>query len=150
MVTNNVPSNIKELVKAANDKTSWRRRLQALNVLKQHNCQQSRDVIIRLAIHDRVFKVKEEAFRAAQALKLTKGGKPIYLGKKDIGFKSKDFKKVFLRIRREKKMQELDLALFKETLKIINPEMYDVMEYEKGNKFDEWITNSYKSLPKDK
>ena len=63
MVTNNVPSNIKELVKAANDKTSWRRRLQALNVLKQHNCQQSRDVIIRLAIHDRVFKVKEEAFR---------------------------------------------------------------------------------------
>lgn len=47
-------------------------------------------------------------------------------------------------------MQELDLALFKETLKIINPEMYDVMEYEKGNKFDEWITNLYKSLPKDK
>lgn len=144
------PNNIKELVKAANDQTSWRRRLEALNELKQYDCQQSRDVITRLAIHDRVFKVKEEAFRAAQALKLTKRGKPIYLGKKDIGFKSQDFKKVFLRIRREKKMEELDLQLFKEILKIIKPDMYDIMEYEKGAKFDEWISNMFKSLPKNK
>lgn len=150
MENSNTPSNIKDLVKAANDKTSWRRRLQALNALKQLDCQQSRDVIIRLAIHDRVYAVKQAAFLAAQALKLTKRGQPIRLGKKDIGFKSKDFKKVFLRIRRETKMPELDLELFKRTLKIINPEMYDVMEYEKGAKFDEWITNLYKSLPKNK
>ena len=40
--------------------------------------------------------------------------------------------KVFLRIKREKSMEELDLQLFKEAFKTIAAEMYDVMEFEKG------------------
>lgn len=44
-------------------------------------------------------------------------------------------------------MTVLDLVLFKETFKILNPEMLDVMSYEKGDKLDAWITNLYKSLP---
>ena len=79
---------------------SWKIRLAALNELKQYDCQQSRDVIIRLALHDKVYKVKEEAFRAAQAMGITYRGNPIRLGRKDIGFKTKDFTKVFLRIKR--------------------------------------------------
>ena len=75
-------------------------------------------------------------------------GNPIRLGRKDIGFKTKDFTKVFLRIKREKSMEELDLQLFKEAFKTIAAEMYDVMEFEKGQKFDDWITNTYKCLPK--
>jgi hypothetical protein len=45
-------------------------------------------------------------------------------------------------------MEELDLQLFKEAFKTIAAEMYDVMEFEKGQKFDDWITNTYKCLPK--
>ena len=45
-------------------------------------------------------------------------------------------------------MEELDLELFKDRFQHINPEMYDVMSYEKGNKFEDWIINTYKSLPK--
>ena len=127
---------------------SWKIRLAALNELKQYDCQQSRDVITRLALHDKVYKVKEEAFRAAQAMGITYRGNPIRLGRKDIGFKTKDFTKVFLRIKREKSMEELDLQLFKEAFKTIAAEMYDVMEFEKGQKFDDWITNTYKCLPK--
>ena len=44
--------------------------------------------------------------------------------------------------------EELDLQLFKEAFKTIAAEMYDVMEFEKGQKFDDWITNTYKCLPK--
>ncbi len=149
-IIQSVPENIEELVRNANNKTSWKIRLEALNILKNYNCQQSHDVIIRLAIHDKVFKVKEEAFRAAQALKLTKNGKPIYLGRKDIGFTNKDFRKLFLRIRRDKKMTEFNLFVFKEVFKVLNPEMFDVMSFEKGSKFDSWIEATFKSLPKPK
>ncbi|WP_347988067.1 hypothetical protein [Methylomonas sp. AM2-LC] len=62
------PANINELVKNANRKDCWETRLIALNELKKYDCQQSRDVIKRLALHDKVYKVKEEAFRAAQEL----------------------------------------------------------------------------------
>lgn len=142
------PSNITQLVKNANNKNSWEIRLAALNALRCYDCQQSKDVIIRLALHDKVYKVKEEAFRAAQAMGYTYRGAPIRLGRKDIGYSSKDFTKSFLRIKREKAMDDLDLEVFKDTFKNLNPEMYDVMAFEKGNKFDEWIINTYKSLPK--
>ena len=142
------PKNITQLVKNANNKNSWKMRLDALNELRQFDCKQSRDVIIRLAIHDKVFKVKEEAFRAAQAMGLTYKGAPIKLEHKNIGYKASDFKKIFSRIRREQSMDKLDLQIFKRAFQNINPEMYDVMNFEKGDKFDEWIGNIYKCLPK--
>ncbi len=137
-----------KLVKDANCKFSWETRLNALNKLKDYDCPQSRNVIIRLALHDKVYKVKEEAFHAAQALEIATGGKPIRLGKKDIGYSNKDFIKVFQRIKRKKKMTNLDLDVFKETFIVSNAEMYDVMKYEKGKGFDSWIQDTFKGLPK--
>ncbi|MBV6449024.1 HEAT repeat domain-containing protein [Nitrosomonas sp.] len=147
-INKETPSNIAELVADANCKHSWKTRLAALEGLKKYDCQQSRDVITRLALHDKVYKVKEEAFRAAQTLEITKNGHPITLGKKDIGFKPSDFTKIFQRIKREKKMEELDIAEFKVTLQTLNPEMLDVMSFEKGSKLDAWIESTFKSLPK--
>jgi hypothetical protein len=43
---------------------------------------QSRDVILRLALHDKVFKVKQEAYKASKILGIQKNGKAITLGKK--------------------------------------------------------------------
>lgn len=142
------PSNIDELVKDANQKNCWKTRLEALNKLSKYDCQQSLDVITRLALHDKVYKVKEEAFRAAQALGVTKNGKPIRLGRKDIGFKQTDFNKLFLRIKREKKMEEFNLAEFKIAFENLNPEMLDVMSFEKDSKLDVWIESTFKGLPK--
>lgn len=142
------PENIDELIKDANQKHSWNTRLSALNELRKYDCPQSREVIIRLALHDKVYRVKEEAFRAAQALGLTKNGKPIQLRKKNIGYKSSDFTKQFQRIKFEKKMDEFDLTAFKDTFESVNPEMFDVMSFEKGNNFDIWIKNTFNGLPK--
>lgn len=58
-------TNIDSLVKMATDKTSWKNRLKAVNQMKQYDCHQVREVITGLALHNRVFKVKEEAFRVA-------------------------------------------------------------------------------------
>ncbi|GCF91194.1 HEAT repeat domain-containing protein [Shewanella baltica] len=142
------PINIEDLIKNANCKHSWETRFLALEELRKYDCQQSRDVITRLALHDKVFKVKEEAVRAAQALGITKKGKPISLGKKDIGFKAKDFTKSFLRVKREKEVEVFNLEIFKAGFKELNPEMYDVMSFDKGSKFDSWIESVFTGLPK--
>lgn len=143
-------SKIKGLVKAANCKTSWKKRLSALQEIKSIDCREREDVVVRLALHDKVYKVKEEAFRIAQSLGFTKNGQPIKLGRKNIGYKSKDFTKVFQRIKREKKMEEFNLSTFREHFGIVAPEMFDVMLYEKGKNFDAWLENSFQSLPKPK
>ncbi|WP_347988068.1 hypothetical protein [Methylomonas sp. AM2-LC] len=45
-------------------------------------------------------------------------------------------------------MEELDLAEFKAVFQILNPEMLDVLSFEKGNKLDDWIETAFKGLPK--
>ena len=140
---------IDELVKKANNKKSWSVRLEAINALKNINCQERKEVILKLAFHDKVYKVMEEAFRIGQSLGYKgKNGKPIYLGKKDIGFNTGDFKKYFSRIKKECKMEVLDMQVFKDKFILVKPEMYDVMLYEKGDKFNDWIEKIYTSLPK--
>ncbi|MDD3898718.1 MAG: HEAT repeat domain-containing protein [Syntrophomonadaceae bacterium] len=142
------PDNITELVKKAGDNHSWENRLEAVGELRKWRCQQSVDVITRLALRDKVFAVKEEAFRVAQAFGVKKGGKAIYLGRKEKPFKNQEITKVFQRVIREMKKDNLTVEEFKAKFSQVNPEMYDVMGYEKRGNFNEWIDNVIKSLPK--
>jgi len=142
------PENIAELIKQASLTSNYKARLKALNELKKYDCPESRDVITKLALFDKVFKVKQEAFKAAKVLKIEKNGKAIKLGKKNIGYKLEDFTKIFLKIKSDKNMEHLNLNLCKEHLKKLNPEMNDVMKFEKGDKFDSWIKTTYNCLPK--
>lgn len=82
MMISAIPKNIDELKNKANNKHNWHDRLESVEMLKNYDCIQSRDILTRLALHDPVFKVKEKAFRAAQALGVSKNGKPIYLSKR--------------------------------------------------------------------
>ena len=143
------PDNIEELKKMANNQNSWRDRLSAVEQLKNYDCQQSRDILARLAIHDDVFKVKEAAVRAAQTLNITKGGKPIYLGKKPQGNLVKDINKKLSRVR-DSLPEEYTIDEFKEAFKKLYPAAYDVYEGDKENRFDKWLTNVTKTLPKKK
>lgn len=138
------------IIKDASNKNCWKTRLIALMSLKDHDCQRSKDVILRLALHDRVAKVKEAAFKIAQSKNFTVKGKPIKLEKTNIGYENKNFIKVFSRIRKEQKMNEFELKSFKLALHKLNPEMCDVMSAKKENEFDAWIEKCYRSLPKAK
>jgi ABC-type Fe3+-citrate transport system substrate-binding protein len=142
------PENIAELIKQASLTSNYKARLKALNELKKYDCPQSRNMITKLALYDKVFIVKQEAFKAAKVLKIEKNGKAIKLGKKNIGYKLEDFTKIFLQIKTDKSMEHLNLNLCKEHLKKLNPEMNDVMKFEKGDKFDSWIKTTYNCLPK--
>lgn len=140
------PANIEELKTKAITKDSWETRLAAVNELANYDCQKSRYILTKLASSDRVFAVKEAAFNAAQAMGITKKGVPLVLKRKDIGYSSKDFAKIFSRVKRDTQMEEFDLAIFKKQFQVVSPEMYDVMQYEEQENFDLWITALYANL----
>ena len=143
------PKNIEELKQMANNQYSWRDRMAAIEQLKEYDCQQSRDILTRLAIHDAVFKVKEAAFRAAQGLGITKNGKPLYLGKKHRGNLVKDISKKLTRVR-DNLSDEFSFDEFKAEFKKLYPIAYDIYEGDKDKRFDKWLLNVISSLPKKK
>lgn len=65
------PNNIDDLVKKSNS-IYRKERMEALNEIKKYDCQQSRDVITRLAIHDKIYGIKQAAFLVAQAMGIKK------------------------------------------------------------------------------
>lgn len=143
------PDNIEELKRMANNQNSWRDRLAAVEQLKNYDCQQSKDILTRLALHDIVFTVKEAAFRAAQAMGVTKKGKPIYLGKKPKGNLIEGINKKLTRVR-DSLPEGFSLDDFKEAFKKLYPAAYDAYEGDKGKQFDKWLTKVIPSLPKKK
>ena len=81
---------LKEALRKCSTKTNYKIRMQGIEELLRIDCVQRKDVLINLAIHDRVFAVKELAFRKCQSLKLTYKGKPSRLTGKDIGYKNSE------------------------------------------------------------
>ncbi|MGL4935109.1 MAG: hypothetical protein ACRDA0_02890 [Cetobacterium sp.] len=131
---------------------SYKVRLEAIDKIKEYdlndeNYAHLKDIIIKLALTDRVFAVKQAAFLLCQKNKLKKNGEVINLGKKNTGYSPNDIRKMFLKIKRETRMEALDLDLFKEYFQTISPKMYDVMAYEHMY-FDNWIRGIYKYLSK--
>ena len=143
------PANIEVLKRKANNQNSWRERLEAVNELKNYDCQQSRDILTRLAIHDLVFTVKEAAFRAVQAMGVTKNGKPIYLGKKPKGNLIDGISKKLTHVR-DSLPEGYTLDEFKIAFKQQYPAAYDAYEGDKGKQFDKWLGNVIQTLPKKK
>lgn len=134
------PKNIEELKQMANNQYSWRDRMVAIEQLKKYDCQQSKDILTRLAIHDAVFKVKETAFRAAQRMGITKNGKPLYLGKKPRGNLVKDINKKLTHVR-DNLSDEFSFDEFKAEFKKLYPIAYDIYEGDKDKRFDKWLSN---------
>ena len=143
------PKNIEELKQMANNQYSWRDRIVAIEQLKKYDCQQSRDILTRLAIHDAVFKVKEAAFRAAQGMGITKNGKPLYLGKKPRGNLVNDINKKLTHVR-DNLSDEFSFDEFKAEFKKLYPIAYDIYEGDRDERFDKWLSNVISSLPKKK
>ena len=143
---------LRKIMKDLNCKTSWKVREEALESsvndydLNNPEYQCLKNKVIELTLHDKVTAVKEASLKICQKNKLTKNKKSISLGKKDIKYESKDFNKIISRIKKEKEMEDFNLEDLKKQFSLVAPEMYDVMQFEKGEKFDKWIENIYRSL----
>jgi hypothetical protein len=141
------PANINELIKQASDKTNWHNRLAAVEELSKWKCEESIDIVTKLAVGDIVFKVKERAFEVAQAFGVEKNGKPIYLDRKSkvspIKFINKKIFKVASHLKID--IDDFNMNEFKTAFQKMYPEEYDVCEYENHKNFDDWLKDIVKS-----
>ncbi|MGL4253822.1 MAG: hypothetical protein ACRCU6_03585 [Fusobacteriaceae bacterium] len=141
---------MENILKDLRNELSYRTRLEAIQLIKEYDLtdesnRELKDIIINMALNDRVFAVKREAFLLCQRNRLTKNGEVINLGKKNTGYSPNDVRKMFVKVKRESNMAELDMELFKEKFMKIAPKMYDVMESEHQS-FDNWIRGIYKFI----
>lgn len=63
---NKKQNNIEEYINLANDISDYRNRLKAIDLLSKYKCFESKMELYRLMKTDRIFEVKEQAFRVLQ------------------------------------------------------------------------------------
>lgn len=139
---------ITKLIGQARDRSVQQTCLHAIKEIEKYDTPKTRDVILSLAQHDRVFAVKEEAVRIANRQNYRVDCQKIGFAKKDLKYKNSDYTKVFHQVKCELEMDKFDVDAFNEKFSTVNPEMYDVMQFEHKDKFDTWIENKYMNLPK--
>ena len=84
---------------------------------------------------------------AAQALGITKKGKPLYLGRKKKGNLVEGINKILVRVR-DSFEGEFSVQDFKEKFKVMDLKTYDTYEGDMGGRLDEWLKNVISCLPK--
>lgn len=136
-----------ELIRAALDECNWRRRKSAVEKLKSYHTKETEKIVVKLALNDPVFKVKNAAFLVAQEWKVKINGQPIRLIKKKKGNLVKDIHKKLAKVR-DAFESEFTLDEFKEKFKEKYPKIYDIYEGDKGNRLDKFLEDCLKSLPK--
>ena len=95
--------------------------------------------------NDKIFIVREESFRALQNF-----GENVKLKKKKKGKPIKSINKKLLTIHNSFNGDIYSLIDFKIKFKNLYPSIYDLYQYEKKGKFDNFIENSIKTFPKSK
>ena len=100
------------------------------------------DLQTPLMMNDLVYTVKEKAFRALQAF-----GEDVKLPRKKKGHLIKDINKKVIAVGNTFN-GDFEIEEFKKRFQQRYPEAYDVYQYEKRKKFEEWIINTLKSAPK--
>ncbi|WP_353893746.1 HEAT repeat domain-containing protein [Proteinivorax hydrogeniformans] len=137
------PDNYEKLKRMANNKVSWRNRLEAVEELGKWKCRQSVDVLFRRMMSDKVFKVQNAAF-----LKLQAFGENVKLPKKKKGNLVKNINKKLGTIKRSLP-EEHSYEEFKQEFKQKRSVEFDIYEGDKEERFDKWLRNVWLNIPKE-
>lgn len=143
-----IPNNYDELKKQANNKANWRLRKQAIEELDKYDDKRVEDVLWYRMMNDLVYTVVQEAFLQLQKRNAkNKNGQPVRLPKKPKGNLIKGYRKDLAKVKNylptNHKFED-----FKYEVKKRKPVIYDTYEGDKKEKFDNWLENVWKSLPK--
>ena len=141
-LNNELPENYEELKKAANRSADWRARLEAVEELGQTNHKQIIDILTRLMESDPVYTVQEAAY-----LKLKAFGEDVKAPSKNKPELVKGVSKILLRIKKSLP-KDHSYEDFKEKLKKMRIDVYDMYEGEKGAEFDAWLMKMWTSANK--
>ncbi|WP_433945574.1 HEAT repeat domain-containing protein [Paenibacillus sp. SN-8-1] len=135
-----LPENYDELKKAANRTSDWRARLEAVEELGKLNHQQAIGVLKGILKNDPVLKVQEAAQRQLKGL-----GENVPIPKREPGDLVPGITKLLLRIKKSLP-KEHTYEEFKEKLKKMRIDVYDIYEGNKGDEFDAWLEDKWASL----
>ena len=142
---NNKPNNIAEYIALANDISDYRNRLKAIDFLSKYKCYESTKELYRLMKTDRIFEVKEQAFRALQNF-----DEDVRLTRKKKGKPVKTINEKLLILHNSFNGDPYTLTDLKIRFKDAYPSVYDIYFYEKRSKFDSFIANAIKTFPQKK
>lgn len=120
-----LPDEIIEAIILAKDKTDWKKRNEAIKILKGCKCCEVRDLLWEIALRDKIIVVRRQAY-----LILKGWGDRIYFIETGKPYTSTEIKKTLEKVRKKLKDCNIDAEAFGSTLKKVNPEMYDVMLFE--------------------
>ncbi len=157
-----------ELQRMTENQFSWRERLAAVEELKEYSMVSAdssgendgsssgeshafdpssvETLIMKLALHDPVFRVREAAYRLARARGYRVDGRLIQLGKKPKGELIRGITGKLAGIR-DQLRPGFSREDFKEAFKANYPMEYDIYEGDKEERFDKWLDNVIKGLP---
>lgn len=140
--TEELPSNIEQLIAQANDKTSYELRIEAVNKLGKFKCEASIGALQSIAVDDRIYDVRKVAHD-----RLIRFGCEVKPVKKDKPYIDHEIQEKFLLIK-SKVNEASSLERYIKKFKSIFPEHYDIHLYQKKNQFNKWVKNIVENLPK--
>lgn len=142
---NKKPANLAQIIALCQNKTDYIVRLKGVELLSKYPCYESKKQLYELMVKDRVYVVKEQAFRALQNF-----GEPVKLPKKKKGKLIKDIQEKLLKVHNKFNFENYSIIDFKIKFQETYPEAYDIYQYDKKEKFDDFILNVIKCTPKKK
>ncbi|PLT46595.1 HEAT repeat domain-containing protein [Paenibacillus sp. FSL W8-1187] len=128
-----------ELKRAASRTSDWRARQQAASELAALKAPQSAAILRRLLADDPVHPVREAAYRGLVSL-----GEPAQAPVRKGSVPVKGLDKIVVRVRKSL-ADGHSFADFKEKLKKMRLDVYDVLEGDKGAEFDGWLEEQWKA-----
>jgi len=136
-----LPPNYDELKKAVNRTANWKERLAAVEELSKWKHKQTIDMLTHRMENDPVYKVQLAAFDALQDF-----GLEVDMPTRKKFDLIKDASKTLVRIKKslphDHKFED-----FKVKLQKMRVDIYDTYKGDKGEDFDQWLEDQWKSIP---
>ncbi|WP_371264889.1 HEAT repeat domain-containing protein [Paenibacillus sp. BC26] len=134
------PVSYEELKKAAGRTSNWRERLRAVEELGQLGEEQATLLLKRIAQSDMVHQVQAAAQRVLKEL-----GEEVEVPARKTGELVKGLNKILVRIKKSLPDGHT-YEEFKEKLKKMRSDVYDIYEGDKEADFDQWLESTWASL----
>ncbi|WP_100372973.1 HEAT repeat domain-containing protein [Bacillus sp. FJAT-45037] len=136
-----LPTNFNELKKSVNRTANWRERFDAVEELGKYKSRETIELLKHSMTGDSVYKIQEAAYRQLKSI-----GEDVTMPERQIGEPVKGAKKIFIRVKKSLP-KDHSYQEFKVKLKKMRIDVYDTYEGDKGTDFDQWLEETWSSLP---
>jgi hypothetical protein len=136
------PCEIRNIIILALDKSNWRNRLTAVEELSKCKSEKVKEILWDIVLKDKVEVVRKSAYKV-----LKSWGEKIHFIKLGKPYTSSDIKSAFEKTRKKIDFADIEIETFKNVLREVSPEIYDVLSYE--NILDRLVSKEFEKIKGD-